>query len=495
MRLSLSGPRKLMQAIPPTFLPLVPVAGITGAFFLSELLQAQWPEWRWQQMPLHSTMEAIGGMASIAMALVLLQRHGESADSKFEPLGLGFIGMGLLELFHAMAQPGHSFVLLRNGASFAGGVGFALLCVCRPRRHPAQVTWQPWGVAAMAALFGSWALAFPDHVPEMIRNGRFTPTAVAPQGLACLCFLVATAGCLRDYRRSKQREDFVFASLALLFGVAELVFMYSVPWDSRWWFWHVLRLTAYLWVLREVSRGYLRTISDLQASLKRTTSMEGALRQSEHHLRRSLDAREKMAQDLHDHVIQSIFAVTLNLERCQRLVRSHAQEVVDQLGATLADLRLVIRDLRGYLAGLEQPISNGRELETAFTSLIKSMANSGQLLFRLEVDPLAADQVTAEQAANLVSVAREALSNSLRHSAARAGRLSLQLFEAGHVRLTVADDGIGFHATALQEQGHGLRNMAARAKRLNGRLEVISEPGQGTKILFDLPKESSHASA
>lgn len=484
----------MMQAVSSAFLTLAPVAGIACAFLMSELLHAQWPDWRFHQMPLHSTMEAIGGIASIAMGTVLLHRRDESASSKFQSLGLGFLAMGLLEMFHAMAQPGNGFVLLRNVASLSGGVGFLLVWVQPPQRRPSQGTWRPWGVAAGALLFGSWALAFPDQIPEMIRYGQFTPTAVAPQGLACLCFLAATARCLLDYRQSKRPEDFVFASLALMFGVAELMFMYSVPWDSRWWFWHLLRLTAYLLVLREVSRGYLRSISDLKASLEHTTHVERALRQSEQHLRRSLDDREKMAQDLHDHVIQSIFAVTLNLERCRRLVSTHAKEVADQLGMTLADLRLVIRDLRGYLVGLEQPITNGRDLETAFTSLINSMANPGQLPFQLQVDPLAADRVTPEQASHVLSVAREALSNSLRHAAARTGKISLQ-FEADRIRLTVADDGIGFHATALQEPGHGLRNMAARAKRLNGRFEVLSEPGKGTRVLFDLPQESSHASA
>jgi signal transduction histidine kinase len=154
----------------------------------------------------------------------------------------------------------------------------------------------------------------------------------------------------------------------------------------------------------------------------------------------------------------------------------------------------VIRDIRGYLVGQEQSISNGRELETALASLITSMAGPAQLPFQLEIDPLAADRVTPEQASHLLSIAREALSNSLRHSAARRGALSLQ-FEGGHVRLTVEDDGIGFQVTASQGQGHGLKNLAARAKRLNGRFEVISGPDQGTRILFDLPQESSHATA
>ncbi|MET0516929.1 MAG: sensor histidine kinase [Nitrospiraceae bacterium] len=475
-------------------LPLVLVTGIASAFLLNWLLQVQWPDWRWHQMALHSTMEAIGGVASIAMAIVLLKRHEEPGSSKFQLLASGFLGMGILEVFHAMAQPGNSFVLLRNVASFAGGVGFGLMCLHRPRSSPSPGTWIPWGVTVGASMFGAWALAFPDQIPEMMRDGRFTPTAVAPQSLACLFFLAATARLLLDYRQSKRPEDFLLASLALMFGVAELVFMYSVPWDHRWWFWHILRLTAYLLVLWEVSRGYLRTISDLKASLEQTTRVEGALRQSEQHLRRSLDDRERMAQDLHDGIIQSIFAVTLNLERCQRLIRVPAKEVIGQLGAAIADLKLVIRDLRGYLVGLEPPITTGRELETAFASLVKSMASPVQLPFRLAVDPLAADRVTPEQASHLLSVAREALSNSLRHSAAKTGTVSLQ-FEEDHVRLIVEDDGSGFDATALQDQGHGLRNMAARARRLNGRLDVVSEPGQGTRVVFDLPQEASHASA
>lgn len=482
-----------MHATPPTFLLLAPVAGMACVFFLSEFLQAQWPEWRLHQVPLHSTMEAVGGIASIAMATMLLPRRDASASSKFQSLGLGFLGMGILELFHAMAQPGNSFVLLRNVASFAGGVGFLLACV-QPQRRPSQGTRLPGGVAAGASLLGAWALAFPDHIPEMVRHGHFTRTAVASQGLACLFFFAATARCFLDYRQSKQSEDFLFASLALMFGVAELVFMYSVPWDGRWWFWHLLRMTAYLLVLWEVGRGYLRTTADLKTSLEQTIQVEVALRQSEQRLRRSLDDREKMAQDLHDHVIQSIFAVTLNLERCRRLVSTHAQEVVAQLGTTLADLRLVIRDIRGYLVGQEPSISNGRELETALASLITSMAGPAQLPFRLEIDPLAADRVTPEQASHLLSIAREALSNSLRHSAARRGALSLQ-FEGDHVRLTVEDDGIGFQVTASLGQGHGLKNLAARAKRLNGRFEVISGPDRGTRILFDLPQESSHATA
>lgn len=439
-------------------------------------------------------MEALGGLAAVAMAVVLLQRHGEPAGRKFRTLAVGFLGMGLLEEFHAIAQPGDGFVLLRNVASLAGGVGFGLVWLVHSAPVPSGRTWLPWGVAIGALAFGAWTFAFPERIPTMIRNGEFTPTAVAPQSLACLLFIAATLRFLLDYRQSGRSEDYLFASLALMFGLAELVFMYSVPWDIRWWFWHLLRLTACLLVLGYIGLGYLLMISDLKGSLAQTKLAEETLRRSEQQLRQVLDERERMAQDLHDSIIQSIFAVGLSLERCQRLIATGPKEVVKQLEAAIADLKLVIRDLRGYIVGLEPPISCGRELEAVLTSLVRSMEGSHRLRFILRVDPLAADRVTPEQAAHLLSVAREATSNSLRHSAARTGTISLQL-HGGIVRLVIEDDGVGFHAEAAQERGHGLKNMKARARRLGGRLEVMSEPGRGTRVVFDLPQEPTHASA
>jgi signal transduction histidine kinase len=308
---------------------------------------------------------------------------------------------------------------------------------------------------------------------------------VAPQSLACLCFFGATIRLFLEYRRSRCPEQYLFASLALMFGCAELVFMYSIPWDSRWWIWHGLRLTAYLLVLSEIARGYLRMTADLKTSLRETSHAREAVR-------RSLEDRERIAQDLHDGIIQSIYSVTLGLERCQRLLADRAKDVLPSLAAAVRDLKAVIRDLRGYLVGLEPPISNGRELEVALAQLVRSMTGSGQTAYRLEVDPGVADQVTADQGSHFLAVAREAMSNSLRHSAAQNGRIELRL-EGDYTRLIVEDDGKGFLPVPTEAPGHGLKNMAARARRLHGKLEIVSQPGQGTRIVFDLPREGLHA--
>lgn len=481
------------MAATPTVLYLLLLSAAAGSLLASEGFHLLWPDWRGHHEPLHSTMEALSGLASLAMALVLLLRCRAPADRKFQALAAGFLGMGLLDLCHAVVQPGNGFVLLRNMASLVGGVGFSLAWLPDQGERRPERTWLPWAVAIGSLGFGLWIVTFPEQVPVMVRNGAFTPTAVAPQSLAAMGFLAAAWRFLLDHRTSAKPEDYLFASLAFIFGVAELVFMYSVPWDSRWWFWHVLRLLACFLVLGYVSRGYFRIVSELERSLAQTRSAEQTARRSEHQLRRLLDERERIAQNLHDGSIQTLYAISLGLERCQRLIGVNPQELAGHLKASVADLKQVIRDLRGYLLGIEPPISTGRELQAALADLFANMERPHELRFHLQVDPAAADLVTPEQAPQLLAIAREAMSNSLRHSGARTGALALRL-EEGAVRLVVEDDGAGFAASA-EPQGHGLRNMAARAGKLGGRLEVRSSPGHGTQIVFDLPKEPLHAPA
>ncbi len=481
----------------PTALYLLLMSAAAGSLLAGEEFHALWPDWRGHHEPLHSTMEALSGLASLAMALVLLLRCRAPADRKFQSLAAGFLGMGLLDLCHAVARPGSGFVLLRNMASLAGGVGFGLVWLRNQGTNRPERTWLPWAVAIGSLGFGLWIVTFPEQAPVMVRNGEFTPTAVAPQSLAAMGFLAAAWRFLLDHRTSGKPEDYLFASLAFIFGLAELVFMYSVPWDTRWWFWHVLRLLACFLVLGYLSRGYFRMVSDLEGSLAQTRSAEQTARLSEQQLRRLLDERERIAQNLHDGSIQTLYAISLGLERCQRLIggqsQAFAQELAGHLRASVADLKQVIRDLRGYLVGIEPPISTGQELQAALDALLANMERPDELRFHLQVDPAAAGLVTPEQAPQLLAIAREAMSNSLRHSGARTGIVALRL-EDGAVRLVVEDDGVGFAASAGR-QGHGLRNMAARARKLGGRLEVLSSPGHGTRIVFDLPKEHLHAPA
>lgn len=463
------------------------VSGV-GALLANSALHALWPEWRWHHEPLHSAVEAVGGLVAIATAIVLLQTRDEVAADKYRMLAAGFLGMGILEEFHAITPPGNGFVLFRNVASLAGSLGFVMVWRSSVRTDLSVQRPHPWMVAAGALLVGAWFLIFPDQIPEMVRNGEFTPVAVAPQTIACILFLAAGGRLLEEYRRSGRSEEALFSSLAFLYGLAEFVFLYSIPWDNRWWFWHALRLMACLLALGYIGRKYFQVTFDLQTALEQTLRAKETLRQSEARLRQLFDERERMAQDLHDSTIQSLFALALSLERCQRLVAASHHEVATQLERASRGLHAVIRDLRGYILGLEPPISSGRALEAALSSLVNDMNNAPDRRFRLDLNSEAVDRLTADQVQQLLPIAREAMSNSLRHSGARAGTLSLQLHD-GWVRLIVEDNGVGFDAATLQRQGHGLTNMEMRIKKLGGRLEVVTGAGQGTRIVCHLPQE------
>lgn len=457
------------------------LAGIVASSFLSILaLQALLPDLHWNNMTLHSTVETTGAMAAIAMAVVLWKRKQEEDCGNFRLLAMGFLGMGLLEGFHAASQPGNGFILMRSVASLVGGIGFILVCVPESKLNGFGRLWIAWVIPVGSLVFGMWSLAFPERLPEMARNGEFTLTAVVFHLLAYVLLLAAAGRFLLDFHRSGKPEFYLFACLALMFSVAEFMFKYTTIWDVRWWWLHLLRLMTYLLVMGYVVKDYLQ--------------MQETLRESEHHLRQVLEEQDQMAQDLHDGIIQSIFTLALGLERCQRLVIRDPTEAMKKLGDSIAGLKGVIRDLRGYIIGLEPRIANGEELEAAMTSLVRSMEDSSSLHFRLQVDRMAANKLTPEEARHVLYIAREAMTNSLRHSGAQVGTVSLQMWNA-QVRLEVEDDGVGFNPHGIQERGHGLRNIAARARRLGAQLKVVAEPGHGTRVVFEIPKKDVHAPA
>lgn len=215
---------------------------------------------------------------------------------------------------------------------------------------------------------------------------------------------------------------------------------------------------------------------------------EEALRQSEQQLRSSLAERERLGRDLHDGIIQTIYAIGLGLGESRRLVYENPAATEVRLARTITDLNTVIRDVRNFIVGLEPEVLKGQELKGALRSLVMTMSETNAARFSFDVEPRAADRLTNRQATQLLQIAREAMSNSLRHARANGTVVSLAL-RNGCLQLAVEDDGIGFDKPALDSKGHGLRNIAARASELGGSSEIVSSPGAGTRVLVTLPLE------
>jgi signal transduction histidine kinase len=196
-----------------------------------------------------------------------------------------------------------------------------------------------------------------------------------------------------------------------------------------------------------------------------------------------LEDRERIAKELHDGVVQSLFAVGMSLQAMEAVAPSEA--VRARLEAAVDDVDRVIRDLRSYIFGLGPGGRADVELERALADLVDEFRRGTELAIRLEVDAEAAS-LLAGKAPDLLQVAREAISNAIRH--ANAQTLSVVLARRGSdVVLEVEDDGTGFDPGAARGKGHGLANLDARARALNGRLEIDSVASDGTIVRVLIP--------
>ncbi len=261
-----------------SFRPYTVFAGIgLGALAVGIAVRFIWTDQIWVNEPLHSSIEALGGLTAIAMAFVLFASKREQSERKTQIVAVGFLGMGLLECFHAVSPPGDGFVFLRSMASLVGAVVFALALSPWIATGVGALRWVPRVIGGGAICLGLWTLSFPENVPSMTVQGKFALQAIALNALAATLFIASAIGFLIDFRRSSQSLAYLFACLSLLFGITEIMFLRSAPWDSAWWYWHILRVIAYLLVLGYVSRGYALMVSDLRQALAQTRRSERRL--------------------------------------------------------------------------------------------------------------------------------------------------------------------------------------------------------------------------
>jgi PAS domain S-box-containing protein len=214
--------------------------------------------------------------------------------------------------------------------------------------------------------------------------------------------------------------------------------------------------------------------------------LAGKLRRSERELREALKNREKLAQDLHDRTIQSLYAIGLNLDDCRARLGRRARSMADELSKNIAQLNAVIQDIRGFIARIELNDRRGQKLEPALRLFIERMNPPPEVRIAEDIDPLACRRLTATQTDNLLSIAGEALSNSLRHARASVVGISVKSTRSG-VTLRIADNGVGFDVNAGKRLGLGLKNILARATEMRAQIKIRSGPQKGTEVRVTVP--------
>src|SRR5215213_4973753 len=231
--------------------------------------------------------------------------------------------------------------------------------------------------------------------------------------------------------------------------------------------------------LREAAVQLVETFAEQAA-----VALEYARLQRELQRLAVLEDRERIAKELHDGAIQALFAVGMGLQGSAMLAGD--QQLRRRIENAVEELDRVIRDLRNYIFGLRPGILADRQLDQALQNLVEEFGQRTGVIAVAEVDPAAAAELTG-RAADVVQLAREALSNVSRHAGAATCRVSLYRDEDGGV-LEVDDDGRGFDPAGVSGAGQGLRNLRERAKGLGGRAEIDSAPGQGTKVRVTIPR-------
>jgi signal transduction histidine kinase len=198
-----------------------------------------------------------------------------------------------------------------------------------------------------------------------------------------------------------------------------------------------------------------------------------------------VEERDRISRDLHDGIIQSLYAVSLSLEDVPEMPQGEAEERVDR---AIDAIHGAIRDIRLFIHGLSGEATDGRDVAGGLVALANEARHSALIEVDVEIDRASAPSVTEAQGAQLLQLVREALSNAIRH--ARASRIVVRLTAAGdRSRIEVGDDGVGFDPGRAAAGHHrGLLNMRARAGAAGGDMWIESRPGSGTRVIVTLPR-------
>lgn len=219
-------------------------------------------------------------------------------------------------------------------------------------------------------------------------------------------------------------------------------------------------------------RGFTKIIRDNSVALEARDAVERL------HL---FEQREHLGRDLHDGVIQSLFAVGMSLQALlSRVTDPTAVEPLQQAVGALDD---TITELRGFIFGLGNELS-AAQVRHELERLADGVRSRSGIEVTGSIDP-AALTVLGNRGRDLLLVAREAMSNVERHSRASSCILSLRLGAGNTVELVVQDDGRGFDPSA-PSGGLGLNNARSRAREIGAHYIVDSSP-VGTTVTLRVP--------
>ena len=199
-----------------------------------------------------------------------------------------------------------------------------------------------------------------------------------------------------------------------------------------------------------------------------------------------LEERERIGMDLHDGIIQSIYAVGLALDYARMAIMDDPADAHDKIEQAIEGLNATIRDIRSYILDLRPRQFRGEGLMEGLQRLVDEFRANTRLEILLN-GPEDGAVLPTPQATALFHICQEALANVAKHAQAQQAKVDLWLAPE-RVLLEISDDGQGFDLRKMSVTlGHGLSNMHTRVHKVGGDVEITSEPGKGTSVLAWVP--------
>jgi signal transduction histidine kinase len=201
-----------------------------------------------------------------------------------------------------------------------------------------------------------------------------------------------------------------------------------------------------------------------------------------------LEERERIGMDLHDGIIQSIYAIGLALDYARTALDEEPYSARAKIDQAIEGLDTTIRDIRSYILDLRPRQFRGEDLVQGLEQLVEEFNTNSRSQAILLGPRNGLGGLPTANATALFHICQEALANAAKH--AKAGLVDVRILTSDErVILEVTDDGLGFDLRKTSSTlGHGLSNMHFRAQKVGGDVEINSEPGSGTTVMAWVPR-------
>ena len=203
-----------------------------------------------------------------------------------------------------------------------------------------------------------------------------------------------------------------------------------------------------------------------------------------------LEERQRFGMDLHDGVIQSIYAVGLMLESIEHQVDTRPEIAKQGIEDAITSLNTAIRDIRNYILDLRPQHFQGRNIVQGVEELARALRANTFMDVYVEITDVDSDAIGPEQTVEVLHIAQEALQNVQKHAQASEVSIALRTLN-GSLMLDIIDNGVSITPPDLQRSvGNGLVNMQERAASLDGEIVIGPKLEGGTEVRLTIPLEA-----